>query len=223
MNYKGKKLLVFGDSIMFGSGNYGKGVGEYLEERLHFKLIKYAVGGARVGFQDGKSWIVEQVREAIQNGESADYIVFDGFTNDCNMTDGVHCDVAFGESKEAVTEIMNIEKSASFTECFESICLALESYFKGAKILFVRPHKMGRRDSVEQVRYGERAVSICKSYGFGIADIYKAGELDTFDTDMRDKYTFDSYDWGRGDATHPNDKGYEKFYLPVIEEELKKL
>lgn len=224
MNYKDKVLLVFGDSIMFGSGNYGKGVGEYLEERHGFKLRKYAVGGARVGFDEGKSWVVEQVRDAIKNGERPDYIVFNGFTNDCNMTDGKHCDVRFGESRnEKIIEIMSIEKSASFTECFESVCAAFETYFKGAKILFMRPHKMGRRDSYEQVRYGEWAVNTCKSFGFGVADIYEKGELDTFDADMRDKYTFDSYDWGRGDATHPNDKGYEKFYLPVIEEELEKL
>ena len=30
----GKKVLVFGDSIMYGSGNGGFGVGEYLEKDL---------------------------------------------------------------------------------------------------------------------------------------------------------------------------------------------
>lgn len=222
MNFKNKKLMVFGDSIMFGSGNGGKGVGEYLEKRYGFKLLKYAIGGARVGFQEGKSWVVEQVREVIKSGESADYIIFDGFTNDCNMTDGVHCDVELGEDG-ASTDIEKIDKSASFTECFESVCAAFSKYFAGANVLYVRPHRMGRRDSVEQVRYGERAVEICRRHGFKVADIYAEGELDTFDAAMRDKYTNDSYGWGRGDATHPNALGYEKFYLPVIEREIEKL
>ena len=107
-DFSGKTLLVLGDSIMYGSGNGGKGVGEYLGERFGFILKKYCVGGARVGYYEGKNWLVEQVRSAILDGISPDYIIFDGFTNDCNMTDGKslfngklfrrHAGVAFGRA-----------------------------------------------------------------------------------------------------------------------------
>ena len=63
---KGKKLLVFGDSIINGSGNNNFGVGEYLERDYGVKLYKYCIGGARVGFVEGKSWVVEQVRKIIR-------------------------------------------------------------------------------------------------------------------------------------------------------------
>lgn len=38
-NMKNKKVALFGDSIMFGSGNCGFGVGEYLEKDLGVKIL----------------------------------------------------------------------------------------------------------------------------------------------------------------------------------------
>lgn len=97
-NLSGKKVLVFGDSIMYGSGNGGFGVGEYLEKDLKMVCKKYAVGGARVGYKAGKSWVPEQVAKAIEEGAEADYIIFDGFTNDCNISEGAtEPDVPLGE------------------------------------------------------------------------------------------------------------------------------
>ncbi|MDE6104932.1 MAG: SGNH/GDSL hydrolase family protein [Clostridia bacterium] len=217
--FENKKLLILGDSIMYGSGNGGVGVGEYLEKSLGFTIIKYCVGGARVGYHEGKSWIVEQVQQAINNGEKPDLIIFDGFTNDCNMSDGKNCDVPFGSpSNNVPTDIFKIKKSnTNFCGCFKSVCEALKKYFPQAKVIFVRPHKMGRRGAEVQVKYGEYAVKVCKDYGFAVADIYADGKLDTFDEAMRDKYTNDSYGWGKGDCTHPNEKGYLKFYMPLIE------
>lgn len=223
--YRGKKLLVLGDSIMFGSGNDGYGVGEYLAARLGFTLLKYCVGGARTGRQDGKSWIVEQTRSAIENRETPDLIVFDGFTNDCNMTDGKTCDIPFeGIERCESFDVFNVKGTdTNFTDCFESIAASLKKYFPDSKTLFVRPHKMGRRGEKIQIKYGERAAEICKTYNIPVVDIYSDSGLDTFDAVQRDKYTNDSYGWGRGDCTHPNAAGYEKFYVPLIEKAVEKL
>lgn len=220
-----KNLLIFGDSIMFGSGNGGFGVGEYLEKDLGFKLFKYCVGGARTGYYKGKSWIVEQVRSAVNDGVKPDYIIFNGFTNDCNMTDGKNCDVPLGEITDLPPEdIFGISsENTTFSGCFESVVCAFKKYFPQAKLLFVRPHKMGRRGDKVQKEYGERAVQICLKYGVAVADIYKESGLDTFLPEHRDKYTCDSYNWGRGDCTHPNALGYETFYMPLIESALKSL
>ena len=219
-DFSGKTLLVLGDSIMYGSGNGGKGVGEYLGERFGFILKKYCVGGARVGYYEGKNWLVEQVRSAILDGISPDYIIFDGFTNDCNMTDGKSCDVPLGEISPGFEkfDIFLVKKeNSTFSYCFECIIHALKKYFREAAPLFVRPHKMGRRDAKMQLIYGERAVEICKKWGVAVADIYKDGGLDTFVGEQRDKYTNDTYGWGMGDCTHPNAAGYIEKYLPVIE------
>ena len=225
-DFSGKSLIVFGDSIMYGSGNNDIGVGEYLQSRFGFNLKKYCVGGARVGFYEGKNWQVEQVRSAILNGETAEYIVFDGFTNDCNMTDGKNCDVSLGEISEGFDDfnIFAIAKeNSTFSNCFENIVHALKKYFPQAKLLFVRPHKMGRRTAKMQALYGERAVELCRKWGISVADIYSDSDMNTFLPDHRDRYTSDSYNWGIGDCTHPNATGYIEKYMPVIEEAIKKL
>lgn len=225
---QGKKNVValFGDSIMYGSGNNGFGVGEYLEKDMNFTLKKFCIGGARVGYQEGKSWVVEQVKKAITQGISPDLIVFDGFTNDCNIVEGnTECDVEFGEKflkkDETVYDIKPTD--ANFTKCFNAVAYSFLKYFPHAKVVFVRPHNMGRRGDEVQKKYGTRAVEISKAYGFSVADIYSDSDLNTFKEEDRDKYTFDSYGWGKGDCTHPNDICYREKYMPIIEEVIKKL
>lgn len=226
MDYSDKKLLVFGDSIMYGSGNGGKGVGEYLAEHLGITFKKYAVGGARVGFNFGKSWLVEQVRQAIENGEEPDYIVFDGFTNDCNISEGNTLpDVPLGEVTEGYSgfDIFNATEDMSFSRCFEEVVCAFMTHFSKAKLLFVRPHNMGRRDDALQKLYGERALEICRKWGVAFVDLYSESGMNTFIPAHRDAFTFDSYGWGKGDCTHPNSAGYELRYMPLIEAKLKSL
>ncbi len=222
-SFIGKKLLVFGDSIMYGSGNGGFGVGEYLKEKLGFHIAKYCIGGARVGFCNGKSWLVEQVRQAVLNKETADVIVFDGFTNDCCISEesGL-CDVPLGDAvkEKDCVDIFAVTERMNFSQCFGSIASAFKKYFPVAGIVFVRPHKMGRRGDGVQKIYGERATEICKMYGIAVADIYNDSGLDTFDCVQRDRYTADTYGWGKGDCTHPNAKGYIEKYMPLIEKEI---
>lgn len=223
IDLNGKSLLLFGDSIMYGSGNGGFGVGEYLEKYTGVKLKKYCVGGARVGYFPSKNWLIEQVRQAISDGAEADIIVFDGFTNDCCKTDGKHCDVPLGDMPESAVGIFAAGEEHSFSQCFESVVAAFEKYFPEAESLFVRPHRMGRRGAEEQRLYGERALAICKRHGVAVADIYSESDLDTFLPDMRDRYTSDSYNQGKGDCTHPNAAGYEEKYMPVILSALEKI
>ncbi|MDE7082246.1 MAG: SGNH/GDSL hydrolase family protein [Clostridia bacterium] len=223
MEFKNKTLAVFGDSIMYGSGNDGFGVGEYLKKDMGFKLIKYCVGGARVGYCEEKNWFIIQVRKAVRDNIVPDYIVFDGFTNDCYKTDGVNFDVPLGNIPSAVQDIFDITWQDDFSTCFESAVCAFKKYFPKAKIIFVRPHKMGRREEEAQRIYGERAVALCKKHSVAVADIYEESGLDTFLAEHRDRYTNDSYSWGKGDCTHPNAIGYEKFYMPIIEKKIKEL
>ncbi len=221
-----KKVVVFGDSIMYGSGNGGKGVAEYLEEMRKMKCTKYCIGGARVGFQAGKSWIIDQLKKIIDDAPDCDYMIFDGFTNDCNIVEGkIQCDVPLGERGEGKdVDIYSVNSAkTTFTQCFEVVAKTLKKYFPKAKVLFVRPHKMGRRNAVCQKVYGDRAAEICKEYGIAVADIYNKTALDTFDEGMRDKYTGDTYGWGKGDCTHPSALGYTTFYMPLIISELEKL
>ena len=223
----GKRVLVFGDSIMFGSGNGGFGVGEYLNKDLGMSVKKYAVGGARVGFKEGKSWLPEQIALAIEGGEQADYIIFDGFTNDCNISEGATLpDIPLGDIPEGYDspDVFALKRENSqFSACFQSVVYTLLTRFPRAKILFIRPHNMGRRDDRLQKLYGERALEICRKWGVPFVDLYSESGLNTFLPVHRDMFTCDSYGWGRGDCTHPNAAGYECKYMPLIEAKLLEL
>ena len=226
MDYKDKTLLIFGDSIMNGSGNNDYGVGEYLSEMLGFKLLKYTVGGARVGFVQGKSWEVEQVKTIIADKVQPDYIVFDGFTNDCHTNDkNPEPDVPLGEMPKGYNAkpLDEVTKSDDFSTCFDAIISALMSNFPQAKILFIRPHNMGRRDDFLQRQYGERALAICEKWGVPYVDLYSESGMNTFIPAHRDLYTCDSYGWGTGDCTHPNALGYKLKYMPLIVAKIKTL
>lgn len=226
MEYKDKSLLIFGDSIMNGSGNNDYGVGEYLSAMLGFKLLKYTVGGARVGFVEGKNWIVAQLKKIISDGVRPDYIVFDGFTNDCNISEGATTpDVPIGEMPKGYNAkpLDEIKKTDDFSTCFDAVVCALLKNFPYAKILFVRPHNMGRRDDFLQRQYGERALAICAKWGVPFVDLYSESGLNTFLPEHRDLFTNDSYGWGRGDCTHPNASGYETKYMPLIVSKIKTL
>ncbi|MCD8205038.1 MAG: SGNH/GDSL hydrolase family protein [Clostridia bacterium] len=221
----GRSVLVLGDSIMFGSGNDGYGPGEFLRDDFGGTLFKYCVGGARTGFFEGRSWIVEQLRQAIMDGVAPDYVLFDGMTNDCFKTDGENFDVEIGEysSEKKGVDINTLTKDDSFSACFDSIVFTLTERFPDAKLLYVRNHNMGRREDAAQRLYGERAVQICRKWGVEVADVYSESGLDTFLPEHRDKYTADTYGWGRGDCTHPNREGYRLFYMPIIERKLRSL
>lgn len=226
MDLYSKKVLILGDSIMNGSGNDNFGVGEYLKKDYNITLYKYCIGGARVGFVEGKSWIVEQVKLAILDKVDPDLIIFNGFTNDCCIKQNGECDVPLGEmSNEAQGEdIFSVSnKNTNFSTCFESILHALKKYFPNSKYLFVRPHKMGKRDAVKQVEYANRAIILCNKFQIPVCDIYLNSGIDTFLTEHRDKYTFDSYGVGFGDCTHPNALCYEEKYLPLIKSSISKL
>lgn len=227
MDIKGKKLLLLGDSIMNGSGNNEYGVGEYLVKDYGVKLYKYCQGGARVGYFEGKNWMVEQVRRSIHDKVDPDIIIFDGFTNDCHTNPPEsECDVPLGEMSEGFEgfDIFAVSKdNTTFSNCFENIAAALKKYYPNARCLFIRPHRMVSRGEKCQVEYGERAIAICRKWGIPVCDLYKDCDFDTFREEDRDKYTNDSYGWGRGDGTHPNARGYEERYMPVIEKSISKL
>jgi len=226
MDYSDKLLAVFGDSIANGSGNADFGVGEYLVKEFGFSLRKYAVGGARVGFKEGKNWLVEQVKRALAEGVAPDYIVFNGFTNDCNVSEGAtEPDVPLGEITQGYSgfDINKITKSDTFSYCFETILYTFLSNYPKAKILFFRPHNMGRRDDALQKLYGERALALCRKWGVAYVDLYSESGMNTFIAEHRDMFTCDSYGWGKGDCTHPNALGYELKYMPLIKSKLMSL
>ena len=203
---KNKVIFNFGDSIGAGDGNNGKGYAELLGEKYEMNVTDYAVGGATLGNSTNNN-IVDQVDNAIATGGSPDYILIDGGTND------IVENVSLG-SVSNYYGVHNFDK-ATTSGALEYIFSKLKTVFPDAKIIFVSVHKMSTRDYVAQTTTQKRCIEICNKWSVPVADIGNSGNLNTF-LDSMHKYTNGTTTQPNGDKTHPNQLGYEKFYLPII-------
>lgn len=203
---KGKTILNFGDSIGAGDGNNGIGYAELLAKKNDMICYDYAVGGATITTSTND--ILTQIEKAKNDKKTADYILFDGFTNDIN--NGAVKDL--GEISDGYSQTKNTN---TFSGAFEEICYRLKTYWKGVPVFYVCVHKMSSRDTELQNTYSKRAKVLCKRWSIPIIDVYDCGGLNTYISEHKNTYTNNS------DGTHPNELGYNTFYIPLIEKNLK--
>lgn len=212
-----KILYAFGDSISQGTGDYIGGFSKAVAVKNGMQLTNYAMGGATVTTIEGSTNnILNQISGASE--VIPDFIVFNGYTNDCIKYDSG--DITLGELD--YTSYSNFDDS-NFTGAFEKILLELQTKYKGAKIIYVSPHRMSSRAQATQNTLHERAIEICKKWCIPVVDLFNEGGLNTNIASYKLAYTNDTYDTGTGDGTHPNQAGYERFYLPLIEAKMKEL
>ena len=203
---KDKTIINFGDSIGAGDGNNGVGYAELLAKKNDMTCYDYAVGGATITTSTND--ILTQIEKAKNDKKTADYILFDGFTNDIN--NGAVKEL--GKISDGYSQTKDIN---TFSGAFEEICFRLKSYWKGIPIFYVCVHKMSSRDTELQNTYSTRAKTLCERWSIPVIDIYNEGGLNTYIADYKTLYT------NNADGTHPNELGYNTFYVPLIEKNLK--
>ena len=203
----GKTVLVFGDSIMHGAGNNDNGIADLLSDKYGTISADYSVSGATMGVRtddpqytvDEVHHIAKQVRNAIAASVSPDLIIFDGGTND------IGGEIPIGTMSEVYTQ-----PSAEnyFANGFETVAYLLMKNFVGVPIIYMRAHNMSSRSYAGQVSYGELGNQIAEKWGIRIVDMYK--RMNTQLAEYRTAYL--------ADYTHPNAAGYNKYYIPAIED-----
>lgn len=204
----GKSVLLFGDSILNSrSANNGIGIKELLKKQYGMIAEGYAQSGSIITNDPDFNWIITKVNEAIANGEQADYVVWNGGTNDASNIDITNA----GVITEGYTDSLD---KTTFCGAFEDVCRTLINTWVDAKIIYVRAHEMNSRDD-RQETYGDLALEICKKYSIPYVDLFNDGDLNTKIVDMRNAYTT------REDGTHPNVEGLNMFYVPMITSEMK--
>lgn len=211
LGLSGKVLLSFGDSIMAGDGNNGKGIADYIAEKYGMELHDYSNGGATMGVT-GDNDIYTQITTAINEVENADVIIFNGGTNDIVNTGGdtsIDTDptVPIGSLVDSIYSVENLANTSTFSGAMELGASKLLEKYPNAIIIYIRVHQMGSRNQNLQVLYGERAIEICKRWGIEFVNIYDSFQS-RFPAKMRTEFL--------SDYTHPNKNGYEKKYLPKI-------
>lgn len=212
---KGKQALSFGDSIMYGSGNDGEGMGELTAIKYGMTCTDYAVPGATLGECKDRGHIPDQIRKARDQKKTADVIFINGGTNDINHT-------SFG----SLTKGFDMEKTSEkeYTGGFERTLWMIGKYWKDVPVIYVRSHNMDLGDDSREHKYGERAMEIALKWNISAVDLYSDSGLNTEDPAMRNRYTYvNPYADYICDSIHPNAVGYAKFYLPPIAEKLDKL
>ena len=205
-------MAAFGDSIGRGSGAQYYGFPDMIAQLRHYSLNNYSVSGATLSRADDVHSICDDVLQYI-NGESTfDYILTEGGYNDYAL------DKPLGE----VTPDDTTEFDTS------TVCGALETMFTRIKancpdamLLFLKVHQVNNTYTRHNALgltfsdYMDGILAVCEKYGVPVAD---CSALSTLELDVRAQYTatrFGAYPYG--DGIHPNEEGYEAFYLPVLE------
>lgn len=206
-----KILFNFGDSIAAGDGNNGKGYAELFSTKYNMICYDFAVGGATLG-ETASNNITTQVNTALSKGIVPDYILIEGGTNDI-----ASYNVPIGQISSDYN-INNFDKTTTIGG-LEWIISTLKSNFPNAKMAFVSVHRMGSRGYSSQIERQGACVDTCKKWSVPIIDVFNRGNLNTFLGEYH-KFTNPTESQPNGDRTHPNQLGYDTFYLPLIYETL---
>ncbi len=204
---KGKTLLAFGDSIMFGSGNNDVGIADIIGEKYGMHRFDYSYPGAVMGEYSGKSHIANQVNHAIAANRKPDLILLNGGTNDMFRTS-----LGYFHSGYDMSSI----GESTYTEGFEKTMWKITKQWSGVPVIYIRCHRMVLGTDENERAFGDRGIAVAEKWKAGTIDLYHDSALNTEITSMRDRYTSWDDDRNACDSIHPNALGYAEFYLPEI-------
>lgn len=205
---KGKYVLGFGDSIMYGAGNDDMSVTQIIAEKYGMHYTDYSVKGAAVGNRSGRGHIPDQVRKAISAGKKADLILFNGGTNDMNHT-------SLGTINSGCD--MSSIKEATYTDGMEKMLWMMTENWKNTPIIYIRAHNMDLGSDEKERLFGDRGIAVAEKWGAAAIDLYNDSYLNTENIQMANRYTLLDPDYNyEGDSIHPTALGYAEFYLPPI-------
>lgn len=206
----GKTISFVGDSICKGSGFDG-GYGKIIADANKMQCEILAQNGATItsetySGEQNRWWICENIGKTNQN---ADYIVVEGGVNDAATN------VPLGELTVGYNEF----DKTTFYGAFEFMCSELLSRFAGKKIGYVAVHKMTANYDSRNTEnsYYYAAKKCCEKWGIPFCDLNVNVPPINDISALKTTYTLN------GDGWHPNEAGYNAFYVPKIEAWLKTL
>ena len=203
-------LLCTGDSICIGAGTHNDGgYGKRLSDKYpNLNVINYGIGGTTITPRTGYSNSILERIDSMQN--EADFVILEGGVND-----GFYS-IPLG----SYTMTTDTESETYDTTTF---CGAVETMFKKAHtkwkdaIIFVVIPMVAQ--ITQTTAYLDKLKEIAKKWGIVPIDIRESG-MCVFSSALKDLYTDNGS--GTGDGLHPNNLGYTKFYVPMIENKLSK-
>lgn len=214
---KDKTLYLNGDSITFGAG-YEGGYGKILSDKYGCINTNNAISGATLAsgttYSDGNSrhYIAESVVNSVN--KPYDYMILSGGFNDYgnNVPIGTLSDSEFCFTNPVTTD--------NVIGALETMFRHMLKNYPTTKLYFLITHKANR--SVNQVNsigktmqdYVNAIKLTCERYSIPIINVWEESRMITVYDNIATAYTLNV------DRVHPNQLGYEDFYLPLIEKEL---
>ena len=219
----GKSMLLFGDSIGYGTnweGGYGKIIGERYDMTVTNKCRGASTFTRNIKIENSdimRPCILDAI-DSLDEG-SYDYIIVEGGVNDY----WGHAEL--GELSEGFDGGYNEEV---FAGAVESAFSKLKERYPESKMGFVIIHNpfnyMGAEPRFEM--YYEILKSACDKWGIPYLDLYKQNNPDiginVKDPEMDLRY-FGSEKTPDGDGCHPNELGYQVIYVDPMVPWLKSL
>mgnify|MGYP000849272655 CR=1 FL=1 len=210
--YKGKTILVLGDSIMAGWGwEEGKGITEPLKEKYPDSTwLNMAESGANMAVTSNPAHTPIVTKITTYTGR-ADAIIFDGGVND-NTTG-----VPIGTIESDYDASYN---TATFCGAMERALQYIMDKYPLAVKLYIIPHSFKKDTSYLNSIY-EKAIEICEKWNMPYLDMRKYAQIAMTELN-KNKYTYNPNS-KKGDGVHPNEQFYRTHYCPVIDKTLQNL
>lgn len=212
VEFRGKTVFGFGDSIMAGDGNHGDGIAEVIADKYKMNVYDYGFGGATFGYREDRPSIHEQVSEAVKSEVVPDYILVDGGTNDYKLK-------RMGSIAPDDDYNYLVNGYTTFASGMEYCFGLLRDHYYDVPCLYIRTHEMFIYPE-QQKTYAELGFDICRKWSMPYVDLYSDSGFDADDKDSVYRYTYHTDDYPDGDGVHPNQDMYMEYYTPLVSDAL---
>ena len=195
--------LFFGDSICYGAGyqgGYSKIIAKNNPKMTH---VNYGVSGSSVAKRASRSDSVLEKVAAAQ--DEADFIVLEGGVNDAWSSEIELGN--FNASAPLTSSYISNLVDTTYTGALETLFNNVQTKWPGKLVFFIIPHNM---DLPNTKSFMDRAEEVCKKWGVILIDLRKLSGMNTYNEYIKTNYTNNS------DGVHPNQAGYEKYYIKPI-------
>lgn len=215
----GKKITCTGNSITAATHSVpGHGYVEQIADAHGMTVDNHAIWGAIIPQghprASGDVTDIGCIHDTLDDMDAdADIVIMSGSINDCEY----YNDASF--LGEITGDFSSELDSTTFYGALENMCKKALQKWAGKPIIYVIEHRM----TLDNTTYGQfylklhkAIIEVMNKWGISIVDLFNDCPSLNYNEGYKTKYT-------TGDGTHPNYEGYERFYVPRVYAEIKKL
>lgn len=197
-DFKGKKILAFGDSITAGviSPTYGVTQNSYIKlfaNKVNATLVNKAVSGATIVNEATRS---ESIYTTITStSEAADIIIISGGTNDYNL------------NKNLGT--FDTEDTTTFYGAMRMICQYISDTWSNATVIFITPINVSKDIS----GYKKDRLNLYRNAIYEIATVFGYNVVNGIDlVPVNNQGNWNNYMIADADGVHPTEAGHKLYF-----------